>query len=151
MTRVLKIIINPNPILRQKSSPVNTKIISSLEYQQLYQDMTTTMLKKDGVGLAAPQIGKNIRLIVINYDKIIYTLINPVITKKSWAKSITEEGCLSVPNVFGNVSRHKKINIIYLDKHGNKQKLLAENMLARIIQHEIDHLDGILFIDKLVK
>ncbi len=147
MSKILKIISDPDPILRQKSTAVDIDDISSTELLELYNDMTVTMLKKDGVGLAAPQIAKNIRLVVIHHKGKTRIMINPVITKKSWAKKTSEEGCLSVPNVFGDVSRHKKINCNYLDINGKKQKLIAENMLARIIQHEIDHLDGVLFID----
>jgi peptide deformylase len=147
MSKILKIITNPNPILRKQSSPVDTNNINSTELLELYDDMTATMLKKDGVGLAAPQIAKNIRLVVIHHKGKTRMMINPVITKKSWAKKISEEGCLSLPNIFGDVSRHKKISCNYTDLKGKKQKLIAENMLARIIQHEIDHLDGILFTD----
>lgn len=148
MSKILKIITDPNTILRQKSKVLDTNEIKSSKFQELYDNMTITMLKKDGIGLAAPQIGLNIRLIVINYKGETRIMINPVITKKSWAQKTSEEGCLSVPNVFGDVSRHKKINCRYLDTNGKKQKLVANNMLARIIQHETDHLDGILFTDK---
>ncbi len=147
MSKLLKIITNPNPILRQKSVLVDTRDIKSPKFLELYNDMILTMVKKDGVGLAAPQIGTNIRLLAIHHNSKNVIIINPVITKKSWAKKTAEEGCLSVPNVFGDVSRHKKIICQYIDMNGNKQKIIAENMLARIIQHEIDHLDGILFID----
>ena len=148
MSKILKIITDPNPILRKKSVSVDINDIkSNAELLELYDDMTVTMLKKDGVGLAAPQIAKNIRIIVINHKGETRIMINPVITKKSWAKKTSEEGCLSVPNVFGDVSRHKKINCNYIDTNGKKQKLIAKNMLARIIQHEMDHLDGVLFID----
>jgi peptide deformylase len=155
MPKLLKIITHPNKILRQKSKEVKMAEIRDPKFQKLIADMYFTMLSKDGAGLAAPQIAKNIRLIVIRFEDHDLILINPQITKKSWAKEIGEEGCLSVLNdqgqiIFGNVLRHKKINCIYVDHLGQKQKLIAENMLARVIQHEIDHLDGILFIDKLV-
>mgnify|MGYP001573998159 FL=1 len=145
---VLKIIINPNPTLREKSVKIGKKKITSKEIQRLCLAMAKTMLNKDGVGLAAPQIGENIRLCVVNTKNGALTLINPKIIKKSWAREWGEEGCLSVPNVFGEVRRHKKITCNYTDKKGKKAKISAAGLLARVIQHEVDHLDGILFIDK---
>ena len=112
------------------------------------------MKKKDGAGLAAPQIAKNIRIIVVNHnDKTIF-LINPKITRKSWARETEEEGCLSVLNekgeiIYAPVERHKKVSCIYVDENGQNKKISAEKILARILQHEIDHLDGILFIDRI--
>lgn len=148
MSKILEVITNPNPILRKVSRKVDIEDVKKGAYDELFADMTQTMLKKDGVGLAAPQIAKNIRIVIINFDNEILTIVNPEITKKSWSKKVGEEGCLSVPNVFGQVSRHKSINIVYYDEKGKKKKLLAKDMLARILQHEIDHLDAILFIDK---
>jgi peptide deformylase len=109
------------------------------------------MVKQDGVGLAAPQIGKSIQLIVIYFKESTLVIINPKIIKKSFSKVWGEEGCLSVPDKFGEVKRHKKITIIYTNENGQKQQLAAKDMLARVIQHEIDHLNGILFIDKARK
>ncbi len=155
MAKELEILINPNPKLRQKSRQIKADEIQTAEFKELMLDMEKTMLKKDGAGLAAPQIGQNIRLIVINQDKKSLFLINPQITKRSWAREIEDEGCLSVLDkkgkiIYGPVERYKKINCIYLDAKGQKKKIKAEKMLARVIQHEIDHLNGILFIDKLV-
>ena len=144
--KILPIIINPNPILRKKS--VEIKEIQAKQFQQLCLDMGKTMQKKDGVGLAAPQIGKNIRLVVINTKDGHVCMINPKITKKSWIKEWSEEGCLSVPGIFGKVKRHKKINCKYIDKNSKEVKIIAHGLMARVIQHEVDHLDGVLFIDK---
>lgn len=126
--------------------------------KQLLLDMEHTMKELDGAGLAAPQIGLNIRLIVINDEKANRTIfmINPKITKKSWGQEIDEEGCLSVLDdqgkiIYGRVSRHKKVTCNYYDENGDKKKIQADRMLSRIIQHETDHLEGILFIDLLVK
>lgn len=149
MSKILKIITHPNPILREKSELVKPKDISKGIYAEFLADMTATMLKKDGVGLAAPQVSISLRIIVIQYKNKIINLFNPIISKKSWSKNIGEEGCLSVPNVFGNVMRHTKIVCNYLDEKGEKQKIIASGMLARILQHECDHLDGVLFIDKI--
>jgi len=156
MPKQLPILINPNPTLRKKSLEILTKDFSDKEFQELLLNMEETMIKKDGAGLAAPQVGKSIRLIVISHKKKTLFLINPEITKKSWARETAEEGCLSVLNeqgeiIYALVERHKKVNCVYQDYKGNKKKIKAENMLARVIQHEIDHLDGILFIDKIVK
>jgi len=150
---MLKIITHPNDILRKKSQTIDLIELKKPEFKKLIKEMIETMVKKDGAGLAAPQIGQNIRLIIVGDQNKAIVMINPEITKKSWAKEIEPEGCLSVVNKKGEiyflpVARHKKINCIYFDIHGQKQKIVAENLLARAIQHETDHLDGILFIDK---
>ncbi|MFA6417065.1 MAG: peptide deformylase [Patescibacteria group bacterium] len=154
MAKQLNILINPHPILRKKSLEIEPKELLSKQMKTLLLDMEETMKKKDGAGLAAPQIGKNIRMIVVSDENKTIFLINPKITKKSWARKVEDEGCLSVLNdkgeiIYAPISRHKKINCVYLDEKGNKKTLAAENLLARVIQHEIDHLDGILFIDYL--
>ncbi|MFA5886650.1 MAG: peptide deformylase [Patescibacteria group bacterium] len=156
MPKQLNIITNPHPILRKISAPLSLEIIKSPEFRNLLADMEETVIHKDGAGLAAPQIGQNIRLILVRHENKTIFLINPQITKKSWAREIEEEGCLSVLDekgeiIYAPVERHKKINCIYLDKNGEKKKLMAEKMLARVLQHETDHLDGILFIDKIAK
>ena len=154
MPKELKILTHPNPILRKMSLEINANAIKTPNIQELMKDMEETMKNKDGAGLAAPQIGKNIRLIVISYNDKTFFLINPKITKKSWAKETEEEGCLSVLNekgeiIYAPVERHKKVSCIYLDEKGQLKKIAAEKLFARIIQHEIDHLDGILFIDRI--
>lgn len=154
MPKQLPIITHPNDILRKKSIEIDVKNINSPAIQTLLKDMEETMKKKDGAGLAAPQIAKNIRIIVVNHnDKTIF-LINPKITRKSWARETEEEGCLSVLNekgeiIYAPVERHKKVSCIYVDENGQNKKISAEKILARILQHEIDHLDGILFIDRI--
>ncbi len=153
---MLEIVLHPNKILRQKSALIELESLKTAEFKALVKEMTETMFSKDGAGLAAPQIGQNIRLIVINKNGQAIAMINPEITKKSWAKEIDEEGCLSVLNKKGvpyhlPVARHKKINCIYFDNKGKKNKIEANGLLARIIQHEIDHLDGILFIDRVAE
>ncbi len=149
MAKVLRILTDPDPILRQKSVDLDLKKIPKKELAELIADMTETMLKADGVGLAAPQIGKNIRLVSINTADGPLALINPKIVKKSLLKEWGEEGCLSVPEVFGEVRRHKKITCSYLDPAGKAITYPAEGLMARVIQHEVDHLDGVLFIDKM--
>lgn len=152
----LPILQNPNPILRKVSDIINPETISLPDFQELLADMKETMIQKDGAGLAAPQIGKNIRVVVIHHDGKVYFMVNPKITKRSWAKEIEEEGCLSVLDkkgeiIYGRVERHKKVNCAYLDEKGRAKKISADKIMSRVIQHELDHLDGVLFIDKLAK
>jgi len=143
---MLKIITHPNPILKQRSQEV-TDVLDS-EIQALLPEMKETMIKGDGVGLAAPQIGKNIRLFVIRLEDENFIMFNPVIVQKSFWQEWDEEGCLSVPHIFGDVKRNKSVVVEYTDEKNQKQKMGAKSLLARIIQHEIDHLDGILFIER---
>lgn len=143
---MFKIITNPNATLRQRAQEI--KDISDPEIQRLIPEMIETMLKKDGLGLAAPQINQSIRLIAVRHKDGELAMLNPKIIKKSLLKEWDEEGCLSVPNIFGEVKRCKKITVKYLDPQGKTHQLSGEGLFARVIQHEIDHLDGILFIDK---
>ncbi|MBL7058709.1 peptide deformylase [Patescibacteria group bacterium] len=148
--KVLNLITHPNPILRKVSVLIDIKKIDK-KMQELVANMIQTMISDKGIGLAAPQIGKNIRLIIVNYRDKPFALINPVIVKFFGAKVSGEEGCLSIPHVFGDVLRYRNVDCEYFDLRGNKQCLNAKGLLARVIQHEIDHLDGILFIDKMIK
>ncbi len=148
MAKILNIIINPNPILRRKSKPFASAEIKSRHWQDFARNLAKTMVAKDGVGLAAPQVGKNKRLIAVNTKEGVMVMFNPRLKKKSWRQEWGSEGCLSVPGVFGQVKRSRKIICEYQDQSGHKQILTANGLLARVIQHEIDHLDGILFIDK---
>jgi len=148
MTKILKIITNPNKVLRKKAKDVALQNVKSKPFQDMLDNMAETMLQKDGVGLAAPQIGESIRLFVINTKNGPEFFINPVIIKKSWAKETAEEGCLSVPNIFGKVKRHRQIVVDYINRKNIMQRVEASGLMARVIQHENDHLDGVLFIDK---
>ena len=137
------------PILRQKSKPLDSALILSSAMQKFFDNLSDIMSQADGAGLAAPQINQLIRVVAINIDGQAKIIINPKIVKKSWLKDILEEGCLSIPGVYGKVKRPKKITLEYIDRQGKLHKSKFKNMTARIIQHEIDHLDGILFIDKI--
>lgn len=148
MSKILKIITEPNPDLRRKSAEIDPDMIGEEEFKKFYLDMAHTMRIKDGVGLAAPQVGKNIRVVVINTKNGEIVMINPEITKFSWSKEWMDEGCLSVPTIFGKVQRPKKIQCSYTNIDGERIRLEASGLMARVIQHELDHLDGILFIDK---
>ena len=150
---VKSILTEPNKLLRQISKPVNRV---GKEEQQLMDDMLETMYAANGIGLAAIQIGIPKRIIVMDISKDENKkepryFVNPIIQNKDKIKSIYEEGCLSVPNQFAEIERPKNCDIEYLDYHGNKQILKAEGLLATCIQHEMDHLEGILFIDYLSK
>ena len=148
---VKTILTEPNKLLRQISKPVN-KV--GKEEQQLMDDMLETMYSANGIGLAAIQIGIPKRIIVMDIskdDKIKEPryFVNPIIKNKDTSKSTYEEGCLSVPNQFAEIDRPKKCDVEYLDYNGEKKILKAEGLLATCIQHEMDHLEGILFIDYL--
>jgi len=145
---MLTIIKEPNPILRTKS--VKIAQITS-EIKQLILDMVQALKANKGIGIAAPQVGFNIRLCLINTENGPLTLINPNITWKSLRKDIEEEGCLSCPGIYGLVKRSKIIYVKALNKEGKQISFRAEGLFARVIQHEIDHLNGILIIDKLIK
>ena len=142
----LKIITEGNPILRNKSQEI-AEITPKIK--QLILDMAETMQKDEGIGLAAPQIGQNIRLIVVNTASGPLALINPKITWKSLRKEIEEEGCLSCPDTFGPVKRAKVIYVKALNKDNKNVSFRAQGLFARVIQHEVDHLDGILFFHRL--
>ena len=147
------IIKEPNKLLRQISKPVNGV---GKEEQKLMDDMLETMYAANGIGLAAIQIGIPKRIIVIdlNRDEIqkkpMY-FVNPVIKNKDPLKATYEEGCLSVPNQFAEINRPSKCEVEHLDYDGEKKLLKADGLLATCIQHEMDHLEGILFIDYLSK
>ena len=150
---VKTILTEPNKLLRQVSEPVN-KV--DKEEQKLMDDMLETMYSANGIGLAAIQIGVPKRIIVMDLSKDDNKkepryFVNPIIKNKDDLKSTYEEGCLSVPNQFAEIDRPKKCEIEYLDYFGKKKILKAEGLLATCIQHEMDHLEGILFIDYLSK
>ena len=150
---VKKILTEPNKILRQISNPVE-KV--GQEEQQLMDDMLETMYSANGIGLAAIQIGIPKRIIVLDISKgenkkePMY-FVNPVIKNKNQNLATYEEGCLSVPDQFAEVDRPSTCEVEYLDYHGEKKILKAEGLIATCIQHEMDHLQGILFIDYLSK
>ena len=150
---VKEILTEPNKILRQVSKPVE-KVTK--DEQVLMDDMLETMYHANGIGLAAIQIGVPKRIIVMDIAKKdekknpMY-FVNPIIKNKNKELSTYEEGCLSVPNQFAEVDRPAKCEIEYLDYNGDKKLLKANGLLATCIQHEMDHLEGILFIDYLSK
>ena len=150
---VKTILTEPNKLLRQISTSVKEV---GKEERQLMDDMLDTMYAANGIGLAAIQIGVPKRIIVMDLSKDENKkepryFVNPVIKKSDSLKSTYEEGCLSVPNQFAEIDRPKKCEVEYLDYNGEKKILKAEGLLATCIQHEMDHLEGVLFIDYLSK
>jgi peptide deformylase len=136
----------PNPVLRQKATPI-AKITKKT--QLLIDDMFRIMRSANGIGLAAPQIGILQRLIVVSPDGMRPTaIVNPKVTEAS-GTAVGEEGCLSIPGLYGDVERPAAVEVEGLDRKGRPIKLQLEGLKARVLQHEIDHLDGVLFIDKV--
>lgn len=138
-----------NLVLRKKTEKVKDPLDKKI--QLLISEMLETMRAANGLGLAAPQIGKSLRLCVIEESGKTYVFINPQITAKSKTRVLMEEGCLSFPGEFFQISRPEEVQVRYLDKQGAARKIKSDGMLARALQHEIDHLDGILVIDRLKK
>lgn len=145
---ILKVEHAGSPVLKEVCQPVD-KFDSTL--RRLLDDMAETMYKQNGIGLAAPQVGQAIRVAVVDIQegkRGLVEMINPVIVKRSNDVEEDREGCLSVPDIFGDVLRSKKITVEYYNRRGKKQRLTATDLMARCIQHELDHLDGVLFINK---
>ena len=155
-----RIVTLPDPVLKRKAHPVN-KFDKTLH--TLLDDMVETMRDAPGVGLAAPQIGLSERIIVIEYferdededledaPKKVWAVINPEIVKVSEEKLIGVEGCLSIPGLVGEVERHAEVQVKALNRHGKPLKIKARGWLARIFQHEIDHLNGVLFTERATR
>lgn len=150
---VYDIVFDPNPLLHKRSADVDPSSILTPEMQTFVTDMIETMYVKDGVGLAAVQVGKSMQLCTIVKDfvpgkKKDLCLINPTWVKQSIKKNWDEEGCLSVPGVYGKVQRYSHIKVKALNEKGEELEFEAKDFFARIIQHECDHLNGTLFIEK---
>lgn len=147
------LIILPDPILRQVSKPVE-RVDDDL--RKFAQDMLETMYDAPGIGLAAIQVGEPIRLLVIDLakedePKAPHIFINPEIVERSDDVSTYEEGCLSIPDYYAEVQRPASVKVKYIDEQGTPKEIDAEGLLATCLQHEIDHLNGVLFIDHISK
>jgi len=143
------LIILPDPLLRQASKPIER---IDTETQRLADDMLETMYDAPGIGLAAVQIGVPRRMLVIDVsregeEKTPLVFINPEIVASSDDRSVYEEGCLSIPDYYAEVERPARVTVKYLDRDGKEQLTEAYGLLATCVQHEIDHLNGVLFID----
>ncbi len=153
---LLEIVVTPDPILRRKAHKVTE---FDKDFRTLVDNMVETMRDAPGVGLAAPQVAVPLRLVVVEYGddeddnapKKLYVLVNPEFVEKSEEMVSGVEGCLSVPGLIGEVERHQSVMVRAQNKQGKPVKIKAEGWLARIFQHEIDHLDGILYTDLATK
>jgi len=143
---ILDIRVLGDPILRQATTPITT---ISDDVQRLIDDMFDTMYHARGIGLAAPQVGRTERLAVLDLDNDPFVIINPEIVHSSSGRAKGEEGCLSIPDIYADVERPKTVTIRALDRHGKVFEREVGELLARCLQHEIDHLDGKLFLDYL--
>ena len=149
---VLPIVTYPNKVLREPTQPVTFPL--SKDIKKLTLDMIDTVKKADGIGLAAPQVGRSVKLVIINLEKSgipIFALYNPKVKSKSFKKVEIEEGCLSLPGVFGMVKRPKKVTIEAQNAEGKVVKFTDDGWVSRVAQHEIDHTNGILIIDLVKK
>ena len=145
----LHIITNPHTTLRTKAEKITVEEIPAL--QGLIKNMKNIMLENDGIGLAANQVDVLKRIIVVNTKNGPLALINPKLSSKSFKKEEAEEGCLSLPDIYGIVRRHKKITVSAYTQDGTQVKLKTTGLFARVIQHEVDHLNGMLFTDRTKK
>ena len=148
-----RILLEPDPILRKKCQPIENV---DDELRKLMKDMLETMYKAPGIGLAAIQVGILKRVVVVDIskddqEKHPLFFVNPEITYRSKETSVYEEGCLSLPGQFAEIERPAKCHLKYIDFNGKEKKLKADGLLSTCIQHEVDHLNGILFIDYLSK
>jgi peptide deformylase len=151
MTKLKIIVGEDNRVLRAGGQPVK-KFDGKLK--KLAKQMRETMIDAKGLGLAAPQVGENLRMVVVvlNYDtphEITLTMVNPKILAWGKEKIVAEEGCLSLPGQYSPIERYAKIKVEFFDLGGTKQVLDLSDLNARVIQHEIDHLDGVLFVDRV--
>jgi len=153
---ILKVARIGNPVLRKPAAPVPESAIGSPELDRLIDDMIETMVEYDGVGLAAPQVHESLRLAVLQVpgddeqEEIpLMVLINPVVTPLPSEKVAGWEGCLSVPDLRGMVTRPDRVRLQATDREGNPIDLEASGFHARVIQHECDHLDGVVYIDRM--
>ncbi|MEK7673093.1 MAG: peptide deformylase [Patescibacteria group bacterium] len=142
-----------NPILRAMSTPVK-KFDASLK--KFAKDLKDAMVKAKGLGIAAPQVGQNIRVFitVLNYktdQQVTVTMVNPEILEHGLETNIDEEGCLSLPAIYGKVERFNKVLVKFFDLDGNEQVFSLQGLNARVVQHENDHINGVLFIDRIAE
>ncbi|HRC84819.1 MAG TPA: peptide deformylase [Thermoanaerobaculia bacterium] len=149
---VLPIVRLGHPVLREVAQPLDPRVIASKDLQAFLDDLFETMVAARGVGLAAPQVGAGVRIFVYGAAKAEIAervVINPRITFEDGELASDWEGCLSIPGLRGLVPRHERLRLSALGRDGRPYELVAEGFEARIIQHELDHLDGIVFLDRM--
>lgn len=152
---ILPIVKEPTPSLRERSLEVDRLSLEDEKTKKFLRDLVETMYAASGIGIAATQVGANVRVCVIGKDAVPgkkndLILVNPVIERTSKKALSDTEGCLSVPRVYGSVKRWKDLDVSALDERGNPLSFTASNFFARVIQHEVDHMNGTLFIDTAV-
>ena len=143
---ILRIHVLGSTVLRQVTKGIATV---TDDHRRLIDDMFETMYAAHGIGLAAPQVGRSERIAVVDVDDARFTIVNPTIVSDDGETAKGEEGCLSIPDVYGDVTRPARVRVRALDRDGKEFEIDAEGLLARCLQHEIDHLDGRMFIDHL--
>jgi peptide deformylase len=151
---ILKVSRLGHPVLRKESQPVSVEALASPAIQTLIDNMVETMVEYTGVGLAAPQVHESLKIAVIESkgprgDIPLTVLVNPTVTVLDNSQLEDWEGCLSIPDLRGRVSRHAKLRVDSLDRHGKPQQFIAEGFFARVVQHEFDHLMGHVYIDRM--
>ncbi|MPZ17217.1 MAG: peptide deformylase [Luteitalea sp.] len=151
---ILKVARMGHPVLRTRARAIDLGEVRSAAFQTLIDDMIATMLEYEGIGLAGPQVHEGVRLFVAGieneHEKMrVLPFINPVITPIGEEKAEGWEGCLSIPDIRGKVPRHTRVNIKALDRRGQPFELDLSDFAARVVQHETDHLDGVLFFDRI--
>jgi len=149
---ILSLVTKENPQIRQ-AAQLLPKNFRKSDFLKLIRDMRDTMRAREGIGIAASQVGQPLRLFVIDEELFEKkpkhsVFINPRLKKKTFKRIAVSEGCLSVPRIFGTVNRYTRVTVEATDENGKKFVMTATELLARVLQHELDHLDGILFIDK---
>lgn len=151
MPKALAIVKLPTKTLHQRSVEIARENIGTPEFQTFLDDLVETMYQAQGVGIAAPQVGRNERVFAVDSKSGAEIYINPEIEMLSEAMQESEEGCLSVPGIWGVVPRAKRIRLTALNRHGRRVEIEARGFHAIVLQHEYDHLEGVLFVDKALK
>ncbi|MFA6099619.1 MAG: peptide deformylase [Patescibacteria group bacterium] len=152
MIDVFTIVTYDQPSIRERSIEVPAENITTQEFRDFIEKLLRTFdSQKNAAGLASPQCGVNQRVVIVQIGREAKVMVNPELTKISTTEVETEEGCFSLPNVYGLVTRPKRVSVKFIDRHGRRAELDVKKIEAVAVQHEIDHLDGILFVDKATK
>ena len=152
---ILKVARMGHPVLRKRARPVDPALVTTPAFQKLIDDMMQTMSEYHGIGLAAPQVHETVRLVIVGVEQgedqplRVFPVVNPEITPVGSATEEDWEGCLSLPDLRGRVPRHARVRLRGLDRAGDKIDVSLRDFPARVAQHEVDHLDGILFVDRM--
>lgn len=151
MAQSLPLVTIPTPTLRERSVEVDKSKIGTPEFQTFLDNLIETMFVEDGIGIASPQVGRNERIFIVNEKAGPAAYINPTVELLTEPIMESEEGCLSVPGAAGIVMRAKKVRVSALNRHGRNVTVTAKGYMATVYQHEFDHIEGILYVDKAVR